>query len=147
MAGQEAQGLTASEISETTSTRHDWTDWLFPRAGLRLRVWTCGNGLHIAVQGRMDADMILEDLHIVLSEPRPQTRLHLDLAGVPQIDDLGVSALIVLLRHRGPSFHGVCLTGLPPLAVWRLRDKGARELLGGGWQASFQGDQARYRRH
>ncbi len=147
MAGQKAAGQTVGESKETICAGHDWAGWLNPHKGLRLKLWTGGSELHIAVQGRVEADMVLEDLHQVLAEPHNQTRLHLDLSAVLGLDPIGVSALIVLMRHRGPAFERISLTGLPPQAAWRLRNKGAHDLLGPDWDGCFDNDQARYTRH
>lgn len=143
MAGQQAGG----EIKHAVNGGHDGAGWRQPRGGLRLKVWTDGPELNIALRGPLEADAILEDLHRIMAEAHGQTRLHLDLSAVPDLDPLGVSALIVLLRHRGPAFEGISLTGLTPVAAWRFHNKGAKDLLGPDWDGCYHSDQASFSRH
>ncbi len=117
-----------------------------PDQHLRLKVWRSDQEFHVAAQGDAEADFMLEDLHAALTRDQGCAWLHLDLAGLSGVDDLAVSALVVLLRRSGQTFQAIRLTGINPQTGWRLRHMGARELLGQGWDASFQGDQVAFRR-
>jgi len=102
--------------------------------------------LAIRPHGRLDVDALLSGLPPALRAARECHELRIDLSLVSDLDDLALSALIVLLRNYGQGFGDITLKGLPSWGSARLRDTGAENLLGRNWQGAMEIDEARFKR-
>lgn len=113
-------------------------------SGSRICVSRDHDELSIILGGKADAEMIVGELPKFLATPKCRSKLRLNLEAVEELDDLAVSALIVMLRCYGRAFRTVSMTGLAARIVWRLQSRECRDLLGLGWQVSYVSGQVKY---
>jgi hypothetical protein len=101
-------------------------------------------GLVIAPKGKFDVEALFRGLPLALAVARECHGLKVDVSQAHGLDDLAVSALVVLLRNYARGFGHIVLQGLPPWAVHRFRDIGVNNLLGREWGCGLENDQVRY---
>lgn len=120
------------------------------RPNLRLSVAHYGEQLVISLQGAAEGETILERLLALITEligsSESNEHLRLDLSLAEGLDQLAISALVVVLREQGDKFRRLTLSGLPPWAGDRLMKTGAQDLLGRRWSGSFALDTASFYR-
>lgn len=104
---------------------------------MRLKVERRRQEMAIIMQGSADVDTLLESLLALIRLSRGDEALHLDLTQFQGIDQLALSALVVVLRDQGGKFQRLTLSGLPAWANGRLSDTGAEDLLGRRWSGDF----------
>lgn len=104
---------------------------------LRLKVEPRRQEMAIIMQGFVQADTLLERLLALVKLSRGDERLHLDLTQAEGIDQLALSALVVVLRNQGGKFQRLTVSGLPSWASGRLFNTGAENLLGRNWSGNF----------
>jgi hypothetical protein len=101
-------------------------------------------GLVIAPKGRLEVEVLFRGLPLALAVARECHELKVDLSQALGVDDLAISALVVLLRNYARGFGRIVLQGLPQRAIERLSDIGVEKLLGRGWVCSWGSNEARY---
>jgi len=98
----------------------------------------------ITPHGSLQADMVLEGLHKTLGLIKGPARLYLDLSDSRDLDNLALSALIVLLRSQGRRFKRIVITGLQSWAIGRLCRMGSEHILGQSWTGFFTPSRASF---
>lgn len=101
-------------------------------------------GLVIAPKGRLEVEVLFRGLPLALGVARECHELKVDLSQTLGVDDLAISALVVLLRNYARGFGRIVLQGLPQRALERLSDIGVEKLLGRGWVCNWGNDEVRY---
>ncbi len=101
-------------------------------------------GLVIAPRGQLEVELLFRGLPLALAVARECHQLTVDLSQTLGLDDLAVSALVVLLRNYARGFGRIVLQGLPMWAVERLCDVGVDKLLGHGWVCAWEVGKVRY---
>jgi ABC-type transporter Mla MlaB component len=102
--------------------------------------------LHLTLRGDADVDWLLQWLPHTLKAARGYRTLILDISPCSDLDNLGLSALVVLLRNYGQGFTLLRLCGLPGWASQRIRTTGVESLLGQGWRGEFGQEEVSFQR-
>lgn len=101
-------------------------------------------GLVIAPKGLLDVEALFRGLPLALTVARECHGLRVDVSQTRGLDDLAISALVVLLRNYARGFGHIVLQGLPQWAISRFRDIGVENLLGRGWGCGKEDGEVRY---
>jgi ABC-type transporter Mla MlaB component len=126
--------------------KHDHGRRAQPPSRPSLDVALHSDRLVIALRGPADAEWLLQWLPQTFAAAGGYNTLILDLSRCQTLDDLGLSALVVLLRDRPHGFAQVRLRGLPEWAARRFSHAGVDRALGQGWRGEFQQEEVRFQR-
>lgn len=102
--------------------------------------------LTVHLEGHWYADLLLEELGPVVRASCRAGRLVLDFRSTLGLDDLALSAVVVLLRTYCQGFNTIDLRLHQPWALTRLMEHGARRVLGPAWAAGFESGLVRFNR-
>ena len=102
--------------------------------------------LTINLEGHWYADLLLEELGPVVRASCRNGTLVLDFSDTMGLDDLALSAVVVLLRTYCGGFDTIDLHLHQPWALARLMEHGARRVLGPSWAAGFETGLVRFKR-
>jgi hypothetical protein len=102
--------------------------------------------LWLILEGHWYADRLLEELGPIFRRSSHDGELVLDLSATLGLDDLALSAVVVLLRTYCDSFRAIKLRLHQPWAMARLVEHGSRGVLGAKWAAGFEAGVVRFSR-
>jgi len=102
--------------------------------------------LTLAPRGEVSGEWLLDRLPQALDAASEHQELSMDFSRVRDMDNLALSAVVVLLRNHAAGFKRLRLAGLPPWAVQRMESTGARDLLGRRWQGEFRDREVSFQR-
>lgn len=95
--------------------------------------------LHLVFEGPVNAERLI-DVFVRRVSGNGAGELRLDFKCDGDWGELGLTALVVLVRRHASQFGRLRLTGLDTPTMWRLRRRWGDDFMGAGWSCRWRGD-------